>query len=434
MLSFDRHRLQPGWAVLALAGALAPAPARASGVDGAARIVVVPWVVAGLSRESLSTVFNPGPEAIQVEGLYVGGEGTPARGPHACTRLDLQPEHTRTVPLSALCPDARVTDAENWGYLELTSGGDSRLTFSASSWVETDQGHTFAVEGYPVGAFDPSQSNDDALRVLGLRGEVVDPANPQPIEERLVCFVATRDESKDVKLGIDRGHFGQTVPVSLAPRQMQRIDLLVAAGFPPGRHTDWAADVFAADPALVIAGCGIEDVSTNTLDWHPAQTRAPLDGARQRHVESDTGVFFGPYAFAYSWGTPAAPVKVVLSTYLQTDDHVRCRLIQPVRLSPNFDPTPWLELRVVDPDGVVRAGGDRAIDTGEFVTGVRNGFAGGYRNRWSIEISLDEASQAAVPYPGTLPGVWGVACDSAAGMSTLLPVGPHAGGGFADDF
>jgi hypothetical protein len=192
--------------------------------------------------------------------------------------------------------------------------------------------------------------------------------------------------------------------------------------------------VFAADPALVIAGCGIEDVSTNTLDWHPAQTRAPLDGARQRHVESDTGVFFGPYAFAYSWGTPAAPVKVVLSTYLQTDDHVRCRLIQPVRLSPNFDPTPWLELRVVDPDGVVRAGGDRAIDTGEFVTGVRNGFAGGYRNRWSIEISLDEASQAAVPYPGTLPGVWGVACDSAAGMSTLLPVGPHAGGGFADDF
>ena len=43
--------------------------ARASGVDGAGRIVVVPLVFSGPDRESLITMTNPGPEPLSRQGI-----------------------------------------------------------------------------------------------------------------------------------------------------------------------------------------------------------------------------------------------------------------------------------------------------------------------------------------------------------------------------
>lgn len=435
-MSATHHRCRQAALALALGCAgLGTGQVSASGVDGAARIVVVPLVMVSPQRESLVTLTNAGPEPFEVQGLYVGADGTPARGEHACIALPLPAGASRTVPLSVLCPEVRGTDAEDFGYVEFVSRGDAHLSFSATSWVETDKGRTFAIDGVPVGAFDPSQDNDAALRVQALDGEVLDPLNPQPLERRVLCYAATRDEPKDVTWVLDKGRQGQPIALQLGPRQMVRLDALAAAGLAPGLHTRTSADLRARDAALVIAGCAVEDVSSHTLDYRLAQTEAPLDTARLRHVALDTGVVAGPWIFASGWGTPAQPFKVVLSTYLHRDDQVRCRLVQPTRVSPQFDPTPWLELRVVDPDGAVRAGGDRATDSGEFSTGVRNALSGGYRNRWAIEISLDEASQAQVPYPTNQPpGLWGLECWSAAGMSQPLPVATHAAGGFADDF
>ena len=69
-------------------------------------------------------------------------------------------------------------------------------------------------------------------------------------------------------------------------------------------------------------------------------------------------------------------------------------------------------------------------------TGERNSLAfGRYETRWLIEISLDEDAHAQVPFPSNQPfGLWALACQSAAGMSSPIPVADHAGKGFPDNF
>lgn len=419
-----------GRAAALVAALLAGAPlAPASGVDGAGHVVVIPLVFQGLERGSLVTLTNPGPEPIRVTGTYVGAEGTPLAasqaGPIACPELPLDPDQSVTLPLPVLCPDVRTMDVENFGYLELASRGDSRFTFLATSATQSNRGTTFGVPGQPVGAFDPGQAPGlPSLRMIGLRGEV--PAQAQ--DELLACYFASLDEAKKVELLLwdaAGSLIGSGPTVMLDPRRMQRVMLLPAFGLPTGRYDGLRLEVASQDPSLVIAGCGLERAATLTVAYQPAQTPDPLDRSRLHEAFAETEVTPGPYHVGYLWDHPllgGASRKVTLSAYLQPDDRVRCFLEQP-SIYPGFDPRPWLELQVRDPRGAVAAGGDRATDTGVFGTGSRGRYPAAAGQRWHVDVSYDEASHAQVPWPNNQNyGGWAVRCQSAAGMSVLLPV------------
>jgi hypothetical protein len=426
-------------------------PAAASGVDGAARTIVIPLVMNGPDRASSITITNPGRETIEIETLYIPARGTPAwnivHGPGAiaCQSVKLDPENTVTLGLESLCPATATRDAENYGYLELHSGGDSAKLFFASSWNETRTGYSFAVDGYPVGAFDPSRVSTPAiplvppfpmpgLRVVGLQTS----QSGGFFSERIMCYAASLQEPKRVELIPHVGGVALApVAIALKPREMERID--VTGMIRGGSASNVTVEFSASDAGQLVGGCAVESEELKTLDFRPAHTLHPRDMSRLREVAEDSGLAAGPYVFAYTWsntlvGDPRS-TKVVLSSYVQTDDEVQCRLEQPSGIYPNFDPTPWLELRVVDPEGNVRAGGNGVKDTGKFSTGVRNSLKNGYQNRWLIEISFDEDHQAQQSWPTSeKTGGWGLRCFSAAGMSHPLLVGHDDFTAFKDDF
>ena len=65
-------------AVAAVTGGWWGGEARAASLDGAGRIVILPFAVSGLERESTIYVTNPSSRPITVHALYVGAEGTPS--------------------------------------------------------------------------------------------------------------------------------------------------------------------------------------------------------------------------------------------------------------------------------------------------------------------------------------------------------------------
>lgn len=428
------------------AACLGTALAGASGVDGAGHVLVVPLVFAGLERSSLVTITNAGPEGTRVRGTYVGAEGTPLAasqvGPLACPEQALGPDESRTLPLQDLCPDVRTMDVENFGYLELTSRGDTRFTFFATSTAQTIRSTSFAVPGQPVGAFDPGLppavplTRTRGLRAIGLRGDV--PA----VDETLACYFASLDEPKKLRLLLwdaAGSLVGAGPTLVLDPRRMQRLTLLPAFGLAVGHYEGLRLEVASDDPTLVIAGCGLERPATLSVAYQPAQTPEPLDRSRLRETLAETLVTPGPYQVGVPWShtsvlSPQSRM-VVLSTYLRPDDRVRCFLEQP-SIYPSFDPRPWLELRVRDPLNNVVAGGPWAQDTGVFSTPSRGRYPAAAGLRFHVDVAFNKDAQAQVPWPQTWPnqvltGGWAVRCLSASGMSALLPVDdPTSGGDF----
>ncbi|MEO8036441.1 MAG: hypothetical protein ABI837_18535 [Acidobacteriota bacterium] len=98
-------------------------------------------------------------------------------------------------------------------------------------------------------------------------------------------------------------------------------------------------------------------------------------------------------------------------------------------LAPNENPAPWQELRVLDPDGAVVAGGPGISDTGTFFTGVKNQVSRGVNGKWVVEVSWRGTPATGYPNSGLTPGLFGVLCESTSGASTMLPLNPAT-----DDF
>ena len=401
--------------------------ARATGVDGAGRTVIVPVVVSSDTRESVVTITNAGTEALVMRGTFVGAEGTTTAasvvGPIPCLKPVVPPEGSLTLPLRDLCPGVRV-DGESLGYLELISSADAHLNYFVTTDIETRSSTHSAVAGQPIGAFDTADPAA-GLEVAALRTRAVD--------EQLFCYVASLEEGKKVALQL-RDAAGSALGMksfSLQARRMERVELPSALMLPPQDRDNVRVAVISGDTALVIAGCGSFRPATSVLSYQPAQAKAPADRARLRSVDVDAKLTAGPWSIAYKWNHPLFPGGldnvVALSTYLRSDDQVRCRLVN--HPPSGFDPTPWLDLRIKDPNGVVVAGGKGVKDTGTFDTRSRGFYAPGTTQRFQIEIGFDEVAHASNHWPlvgfPQQPAPWGgwaLHCDSAAGMSEPLPI------------
>lgn len=430
----DRMRGRAG-AVLLGALWLAPAvPAAAAGVDGAARIVIVPLVVTGEQRESFVTMTNTGTEFVRVTGLYVGVEGTARAasvvGPIPCDPQEIPREGSVTVALRALCPGAHTFDGENMGYLELVSDADAHANFFATSVTDTLRRTSFGVPGQPVGAYDPGLVGaTQGLEVAGLRTRAAQ-------DELLFCYLASLDERKkvDVLLRDGKGNvLAGPVTFALDARRMERFEVPFVMGLPKADRDELRVSLVSGDPALVVAGCGPVRSATNVLAYQPAQAAVPADRARLRSVSVNSTMKEGPFTVGAIWQSTAvngsADTKVVLSTYLRSDDEVSCRLV-PYANQPNgFDTTPWIDIQMKDPTGVRVGGGSGAKSTGIVSTRPRGTYGPGVTQRYLIEIGFDNTSTLGWPW-STPTGGWQVQCESGSGMSEpiALPVA------FTDDF
>ena len=409
-----------------------PRQAAATGVDGAGRLMVVPLAFTGYPRESVVTLTNPNSASIKVASWYVGAEGTPnaasAKGAIQCVEQPVPAHGSVTLLLRELCPDAYSPDRENLGYVWLVSQADGRANFFATTAVEAP-GVSSGIAGQPVGAFDPgfATAASPGLEVGGLRTRKSQDESP-------ICFVGSLGEPKKLTLDLrdNTGRsLGTTVGLTLAASLMVRVDLQAAFGLPALDRDGLRLVLASTDDTLVIAGCGAEYRATNTIAYQPAQTAEPADRSRLHSVTVEAELHPGPYFIGAPWwhtkvGDPADR-KIVLSTYLRSDDEVRCVLEPWAQQQPaGYDTTPWIELQLRDPQGAVVGGGSGAKDTGVVRTPPRGAYAAGVTQRYTIEISFDESAPLPWPnnWPGppVLPGGWQVACVSAAGMSEPIPV------------
>jgi hypothetical protein len=398
--------------------------ARASGVDEAARIVVIPRVGTSSLRESRITITNPGPEWITIDALYVGADGTPSPGPLTCNPQKVPAEGSLSVLLSDLCGLAPRPDAAEFGYLELTSTADARGNFFATSRADGDE-DALAVQGYPAGDFDPAMP--PGTRVIGVR-------NRPAAQEFLACYVAALSEAKTVVISVIDGGTSNlllSTRVSLAARTMQRVD--VNALLRRDRE-NLRIDFTSPDASLLVAGCALERPGSERFAYRLAQSPDPgaTDTARMREVHVEGEMYSGRYVFgtAFNYNPKGgATTKMILSTYLQWDDTVRCAFERPT--INNFypgDPSPSYELQVRDPGGSVVAGGSGIQDTGVFRTGHRGRLPASAGQRWQIELSYNEGAGWDSLWHFA-PGYWGLYCQSASGMTEPLPLA-----GASDDF
>jgi hypothetical protein len=414
---------------------------QAASLDGAGRIVILPFAVSGPQRESTIYITNPSDKRLTAHALYVGAEGTPFASSQGgvvfCTSTPLDPGQSVATTLSSLCPIS-TADVENMGYVRfIVFGGFDAAPIEVSSLVDVRGGAHFAVDAVPTAAFDPGRTIGERERTLRVRDLIGDVQPTMPVELFAHCAVATQGEAKEVIVQLQEYSTGVAVPVgnlmsvSLAPWRMEILgDIFRRAGLPAGRSANVTAEFYAApgpsptsfaDGAALIAWCSVEDRASRHEDVRLAETPAPRDHGRWRGVvraDSEFGV--GPFHFGY-----ALPLgtKARMSVYLRHEDRVRCHLTESV-LKPNAGVVPWQELRVIDPDGNVVAGGNDQSDTGIFFTGPKNGTGRGVNGRWTLEISWREG------LPGDFSGipkrhrfnVFGIECTSTNGLSQLLPL------------
>lgn len=423
-------------AALCLVALAHAAGLRASGVDGAGRLMVVPLAFTGQPRESVVTLTNPNAEPVTVSTWYVGAEGTPQAasvvGVLECEEQVVPAGGARAVRLRDLCPQAFMPDRENFGYLWMRSRADASENVFVATSVDSP-GASFGIAGQPVGAFDPALSpagGTTGLEVAGLRTR-------QSLGERPVCFVASLGEPKKVELTLSESTgapLGSAVSVGLDADRMQRVDLQSAFALPPADRDGLRLSIASADASLVVAGCGAEHAATRTIAYQPAQSSEPVDRARLHSVVVHAGLEEGPYSLGApfwhtAFGSPSSR-KVVLSTYLRSNDEVRCVLERWVLQPDAHDATAWTEIQMRDPLGVVVGGGSGAKDTGVVKTRPRGTYGASVTQRYFVDISFDEGGPS-FPWPNQVHlGGWQVACRSAAGMSEPVGVPVVA----ADDF
>jgi hypothetical protein len=224
----------------------------------------------------------------------------------------------------------------------------------------------------------------------------------------------------------------------LPPWRMQFLgDIFKRAGLSSGRHANVTAEFQAAslpwnpiagDAGGLIAFCSVENMPSRLADVRLAETPAPRDDGRSRNVvHGDSNFVVGPWKLGY--GLPLGK-KALMSFYLRHEDRVRCFLTES-SVVPNGGVPAWQELRVLDPDGNIVAGGSDINDTGVFSTGVKNARHNGLNDRWTIEISWREqrpGDYSQIPNANRWD-VFGVDCSATNGISELLPLDTRS-----DDF
>jgi hypothetical protein len=446
--------------------------AKAEPEESASHRLILPLVISGefgRERESRITLSNASATPITVKTRYRGMTGTPLAhvnvGEIICNDTPLQPQAWAAQNLRDLCPALRTTDLENIGYLLLEAKGDQRGRIYATQVTSNAQsGAQFGLDAEPLGAHDIAAPSIAAaglylpptptslprpfmqlgpLSVLGISGSVGMPGT------RAQCWFAAPDGAKNLQLSLHDetdNIIGAAVALSLSTGEMARIDPLTAAGLTQGTYQNlrvYISDASTSFPNIngeaLVAGCGSEN-DAKLIQYQRARSADPADATRQRtayadHATSTTPAYATFAGLSNTAVNPSDPsTKIAHAFYVQPEDFLRCRVMH---LDGRF--AAWarfLELQVKDAAGTVVAGGNRIKDTGVFSSGLRERAGGALAGPWTIEVSIDEDAVALdrSGLPRTGYGVWGVMCESAAGISQMMIFGESRTTPLEDDF
>jgi hypothetical protein len=382
--------------------------ALAQSTDGYHSIQIFPVVVDTGSFTQRFNFRNPNDASVTITPRFFPASGTTGVA-ITCPDFAIAAGKTATfATLRALCPALAV--GSQFGFLYTSELSSASLPYAAFSRVANPQGNGFSVEAFPAHTFTSADSV-----VNGLRRRAASGSNPA---FQTNCFFGNLNEvtaspaPSSTQVDYTLYNSASTVigggTLNLAPGQYVRLlDVFASAGAAAGDYDDAQlkvvelnSNVTLGEPGL-ISFCTVQDNTSFGADFRIAKQEVgngglafPGDslGAQDNHVSRETLVSADGVGRNFEVATGASANTHVM--YFRHPDYVQCEIVDSsnVRLLQGAG----LEMRMLDQDGVVIAGGNNATGWADVFLGDKTERNNGANTRYTIEVEDNESNTGSV--------------------------------------
>ena len=382
--------------------------ALAQTTDGYHSIQIFPVVVDTASFTQRFNFRNPNDVQVSITPKYYPAQGT-SSGILTCPDIVIQGGKTATfTSLRQICPS--LAAGSQFGFLYTSELSPSSLPYAGFSRVANPQGNGFSVEAFPAHTFTSADSVINGLRRRAASG-------PNPAFQTN-CFIGNLNEvtasgPSTTPVEYTLYNSASTVigsgTVNLAPGAYVRLlDVFAAGGAARGDYDDAQMKVVELNNNVdlgepgIISFCTVQDNTSFGADFRIAKQEVgnggmayPGDslGAQDNHVARETLVDADAVGRAFEIGTGASANTHVI--YFRHPDYVQCEVINPstgLRAVAGYG----LEIRLLDPDGVVVAGGDNITGWSDVFLGDKTERNGGANTRYTVEVEDSQVNTGAV--------------------------------------
>jgi hypothetical protein len=392
-------------ATCALGLGLATGAANAQSTDGYHSIQVFPAAADTSSFKQRFNFHNPDlVNTVTVTPKYFPSNGT-TQAPNRvdCPTFDIPPGKTVSfLTLRIMCPT--LAAGGQFGFLYTSSTGSR--PYAAFSRAATPQAFGFTVEAFPASTFTSADTF-----VNGIRRSVA--AGGEPAYQTN-CFFANLNEvtpaGTSTTIHYTLYNSSSAVigsgDVALSPGQHVRLlDIFAFGNAPAGDYFDASVRFEELNPneePSLLTFCTTQENTNLVADFRIAKQEVgagglgyPGDviGSQDNHVSRETLVSADGVGRNFEIGTGASGNTHVI--YFRHPDYQQCELINPgngVRALANHG----LEMRMLDQDGLVVAGGDLSTGWSDTYLGDKNDRNGGSNTRYTIEVESNEQNTGAV--------------------------------------
>ena len=392
----------------ALGLGLAAGAAHAQSTDGYHSIQVFPAVAHTGSFTQRFSFHNPDlANDVTVSPKYFPSNGT-TQAPNRIDCPDFVIPKGKTYTFTTLlqmCPSlsTALATGPQFGFLYTSSTGSR--PYAAFSRAANPQGNGFTVEAFPASTFTSADSFVNGIRRAAATGST--PAY------QTNCFMANLNEvtpagtattihytiynSSSTQIG-----FGD---VALSPGQHVRLsDIFAVGGAPAGDYNDASIRFEELNPneePSLMTFCTVQENTTLGADFRIAKQElgagglsypGDIIGSQDNHVARETLVSADGVGRQFEIGTGNSSNTHVL--YFRHPDYMQCELVDTnnVRLLATYG----LEMRMLDQDGLVLAGGPGQTGWSDYYLGDKNDRNGGSNTRYTIEVESNGQNTGSV--------------------------------------
>ncbi len=409
--------------------------AGAQTTDGYHTIQVFPVVVDSGSFTQKFTFRNPDaslPVTVAAT-YYTGGSGAVSTAT-ACPGFTMPADGQRSFSsLRALCPG--IAAGNTFGYLYTAEDSSGSQPYAAYSRISNPQGNGFSVEAFPAHTFT---SADTA--VTGLRRLAATPGSPAFQSN---CFIGSLNDvtppgtpvSNDIVYALFEENgtpIGNPALVTVKPGTLTRLlDVFAAVGAPAGNYDNARIQFsqFGPDYPGVMTFCTVQDNTSFGADFRIGKQEygygslysglAAQDDHVARNSDIRQDVFFSGLVSPREFDIPPGAYSNTHVMYFRHPDRVQCLLYDPQTGTP-LDASAGLEMRLLDGEANVIAGGDNMTGFGEIYLGDKTDRNFGANGRYLIEVE----SSGSGPNLGNTRK-YGLRCQSGSGHSAADMVRYH---------
>ena len=378
-----------------LVAALACGRASAQTTDGYHSIQVFPVVVDTASFAQRFSFRNPNATSVNITPKYFPASGTTATA-ITCPDIVIAAGKTATLAsLRTICP--ALPAGSQFGFLYTSETTANNLPYAGFSRVANPQGNGFAVEAFPAHTFTSADAVVNGIRRLAA-------ANGQPAFQTN-CFVGNLNDvtpaATPVSTPIHFTLYDSATNVigggdlSLTPGHVTRISDVFATGLAPAGDWNDAQVKFeelGPDEPAILAFCTVQDNTSFGADFRVAKQElgaggqaflGDVVGGQDNHVARNTLTSVDSVGRTFTVAT-GANVNTHM-VYFRHPDYVQCEIVDPntnARALTGYG----LEIRMLDQDGLVVAGGNNITGFPEVYLGDKTDRNGGSNTRYRIEV------------------------------------------------